>query len=93
MVWTWPSPQQLLWLGLIGVLATLGHLAMTAALKAADATTVLSFDYTRLVWASIIGYLAFSELPDLWTWVGGSVIFASTAYIAYREAKLKAPRS
>jgi len=91
-VWTTPSSEQLLWLGLIGVLATLGHLAMTSAFKASEATVVFPVDYTRLVWASIIGYLAFSEVPDLWTWVGGTIIFASTTYIAYREAALRRAR-
>jgi drug/metabolite transporter (DMT)-like permease len=91
-VWITPGGEQLLWLVLIGVLATLGHLAMTGAFKASDATVVFPVDYTRLVWASIIGYLAFSEIPDVWTWVGGTIIFASTTYIAYREAALRRVR-
>lgn len=91
-VWTTPSTEQLLWLGLIGVLATLGHLAMTSAFKVSAATVVFPVDYTRLVWASLIGYLAFSEVPDVWTWVGGTIIFASTTYIAYREAALRRVR-
>lgn len=91
-VWVTPKLEQLLWLVLIGILATLGHLAMTGAFKAADATVVFPVDYTRLVWASIIGYLIFSEVPDIWTWVGGTIIFASTTYIAYREAASRRAR-
>ena len=91
-VWVTPNGEQLLWLLLIGVLATLGHLAMTGAFKASEATVVFPVDYTRLVWASLIGYLAFSEIPDIWTWVGGTIIFASTTYIAYREAALRRAR-
>jgi len=91
-VWVTPSTEQLLWLGLIGILATLGHLAMTGAFKVSAATVVFPVDYTRLVWASVIGYLAFGEVPDAWTWVGGSIIFASTTYIAYREAALRRAR-
>jgi drug/metabolite transporter (DMT)-like permease len=91
-VWVTPEPEQLLWLALIGILATLGHLAMTGAFKAADATVVFPVDYTRLVWASVIGYLVFSEVPDVWTWVGGTIIFTSTTYIAYREAALRRAR-
>ncbi|NIM28785.1 MAG: EamA family transporter [Gammaproteobacteria bacterium] len=88
-VWVTPNGEQLLWLLVIGVLATLGHLAMTGAFKASEATVVFPVDYMRLVWASVIGYLAFSEIPDLWTWLGGTIIFASTTYIAYREAALR----
>jgi drug/metabolite transporter (DMT)-like permease len=91
-VWVAPSIEQLGWLVLIGILATLGHLAMTGAFKASEATVVFPVDYTRLVWASLIGYVAFSEVPDVWTWVGGTIIFASTTYIAYREAALRRTR-
>ena len=67
---------------------------MAQAFKEADATAVLPFDFTRLIWASAIGYLAFAEVPDMLTWVGGIVIFASTTYIAVREVKVKgAPTS
>jgi drug/metabolite transporter (DMT)-like permease len=65
---------------------------MTGAFKAADATVVFSVDYTRLAWASVFGYLVFSEVPDVWTWVGGTIIFASTIYIAYREAAVRRAR-
>lgn len=88
-VWQWPSGEELAWLVVIGTLGSLGHLAMAQAFKEADATAVLPFDFARLIWATIIGYLAFAELPDLWTWLGGIIIFASTTYIAFREAKLK----
>jgi len=65
---------------------------MTGAFKASDATVVFPVDYTRLLWASVIGYVAFAEVPDAWTWVGGTIIFASTTYIAYREATLRRAR-
>ncbi len=91
-VWVTPSLEQLLWLSLIGLLATLGHLAMTGAFKASDATVVFPVDYMRLLWAAVIGYLAFGEVPDIWSWVGGTIIFASTTYIAYREATLRRAR-
>ncbi len=85
LVWAWPTPAQLMWLCLIGALGTAGHLAMTQSFKLAEVTAVLPIDFTRLIWTSLIGYLAFAEGPDLGVWVGGAVIFASTIYIAYRE--------
>ena len=88
-VWQWPSPEALFWLLVLGFLATGGHLAMITALRLADTTTIMPLDYTRLIWTSLIGYWLFSETPDLWTWLGGSVIFTSSAYITYREAKLR----
>jgi drug/metabolite transporter (DMT)-like permease len=91
-VWVTPSLDQLLWLSLIGLLATVGHLAMTGAFKASDAAVVFPVDYTRLLCATVIGYLAFGEIPDAWTWIGGTIIFTSTAYISYREATLRRAR-
>ena len=88
-VWVWPTPQQLAWLVLIGAVATLGHLAMTQALKLAEATAVMPLDFTRLLWTSVIGYVMFTEVPDSWTWIGGTMIFGSAAFITYRESRLK----
>jgi drug/metabolite transporter (DMT)-like permease len=88
LVWQWPSLVQLAWLVSIGVLATAGHLAMVGAFQRTETTVLMPLDFTRLLWASAIGYVAFSEIPDIWTWVGGSVIFASAAYISLREAHL-----
>lgn len=89
LVWTWPSFVQLLWLLLIGGLGTLGHLASTEAFKHADATAIFPLDFTRLIWATLIGYFVFSELPDIWTWIGAAVIVGSASYITYRETALK----
>lgn len=87
--WTWPTFDQTLWLLVIGVLATLGHLCMAQSLKMADATAVVPMDYTRMLWAAGVGFLMFGEFPDVMTWVGGTVIFLSTVYITYREAQAK----
>jgi len=89
MVWQWPTAPQLGWLVMIGVLSTVGHLCLTQALKEAEAGVVMPMDYLRLIWTAGIGFLVFGEFPDLWTWVGGGVIFASTLYITYREARTK----
>jgi drug/metabolite transporter (DMT)-like permease len=86
-VWTWPTLEQLGWMLVIGVLAMLGHLCMATALRITEATVVAPVDYIRLLWAAGIGYMVFGEFPDIWTWVGGTVIFASTVYITYRESR------
>jgi len=87
-VWTWPTWQELFWLTLVGALGTGGHLAMTNALKLADTSTIMPLDFARLLWASIIGYFAFSEIPDVGTWLGGAIIIASATYLIIREAQL-----
>lgn len=86
-VWTWPSPATWGWLLLMGLAATIGQVCLTRAFAAAEASAVLPIDFARLVFVSVLGYVIFGEVPDLWTWVGGAVIIASTAYIAQREAR------
>ena len=70
----------------MGGFGTLGHLCMVRAFAAADASAVAPFDYARLPFATLIGFIMFAETPDIWTWVGGAVIAASAIYIAQREA-------
>ncbi len=90
--WEWPQPVDYLWFALMGICGTLGHLGMAQAFHEADASAVLPLDFTRLLWASLLGYFIFAEIPSLWTWVGGAMIFGSATYIAFREARLKASR-
>jgi drug/metabolite transporter (DMT)-like permease len=85
-VWTWPHPATWAILLGMGLMATAGHLCITRSYKLADASAVLPYDYTRMIFAAAIGYLWFAEVPDLWTWIGAGIIAASAIYIAHREA-------
>ncbi|MDP6804568.1 MAG: DMT family transporter, partial [Rhodospirillales bacterium] len=38
-----------------------------------------------LIWAAIFGFILFAEVPEVWTWLGGTMIFSAVVYIAYRE--------
>jgi len=49
----------------------------------------MPFDFLKLVWAAFLGMIFFAEIPDLLTWVGGAIVFGSSFYIAWREAKLR----
>ncbi len=88
-VWA-PLPMEH-WLVLfgMGLIATLGHLTLVRAFAATEASIVVGFDFARLPFAVIFGYLVLGELIDIWTWAGAGIIFASTLYIARREAHLK----
>ncbi len=85
--WEWPTAFE--WLLLFGVGATgsIYQFLVNQAFKLADATLVMPFDFTKLIWASLIGYAFFGEIPDMWTLVGGAVIVGSVTYITYREAQ------
>lgn len=84
-VWTPVHADAWPWLLLMGLAATVGQLLLTRAFATADASVVLPFDFMRLIFVSVMAYLAFHEVPDTWTWVGAAVILSATAYIAHRE--------
>ena len=86
-VWQTPDWQQFAWLGLVGGLGSLGHLALAEAMKKGDVVAVLPIDFTKLIWAAVFGYFFFSEIPDWGTWLGGTVIFLSVSLIAYQERR------
>ena len=86
--WTNPSPEQLGLLICVGMLATIAQLSMTGALKVAETTAIMPIDFTRLLWAAALGYICFGEYPDIWTWIGGIIVFTSTVYITHRENQL-----
>jgi len=48
---------------------------------------VLPIDFTKLIWAALLGYLVFGEVPSIWTWIGGSAIFVCGLYLALRERR------
>lgn len=86
----WETPPRHLWPGIamIGVVATIAHVTLVKAMSLAEASAILPLDFARLPFAALLGWLAFGEVSDVWTWVGAAVIFASSLYIAHREAKL-----
>ncbi len=87
LVWRTPTLTELGWLFATASFATAGHLTLTQAFRAADITVTQPVAFLQLVWATLLGYYAFGEVPDIFTWVGAAVIIASATYIAHRELK------
>ena len=87
-VWTWPSTGELVILAGIGVSGTLAQMCMAQSLRLAEATLVLPFDFTKLLWGALLAWVVFGELIDGWTLLGAMVIFAGGLYLAYRERQI-----
>ncbi len=87
-VWQTPDWNSLIWMAWIGGLANVAHLLITHAFRATEASVVMPFDFARLVFVAIIGFIFFDEVADVWTWVGAAVIAASSVYIAHRETRV-----
>jgi drug/metabolite transporter (DMT)-like permease len=89
-VWQWPAAALWPYLGAMGVCAVIGHISLMRGFASTDASLVFTFEFSRLPFAVLVGYVLFSESIDLWTIVGATVIFASAFYITQREAQLRA---
>ena len=87
--WQWPTMEQLFGLMAIGALASMGHLFTAKAYAIADLSFAEPIVFTRMIWATIFGYVAFSEIPDIWTWAGAFTIVMATTIISYRERVVK----
>lgn len=86
-VWRTPTGEELAWLALVGLFGGLHVWTVAQALKDADVTAVVPFDFLRMVWAAMFGLVLFGEQPDPWIWIGGLVIFAAAMALGYREGK------
>ena len=64
---------------------------VAVALRKADASMIAAFDFLRLPFTALFGFFLFAEVPDEFVWLGAAVIFASTYFIARREAKKQTP--
>jgi drug/metabolite transporter (DMT)-like permease len=87
--WVWPKPEDYLWLAALAGAGTIGQLMFAQGMRSADATLVMPFDFAKLIWASLFGFIFFSQVPTIWTFAGGALIFAGATYLTYREGRDK----
>ena len=82
--WFWvpPTAPALGWLFAMGGVATAGQQCTTRALIAADASAIQPVNFSRLLFAALLGYVVFGEVADLWVWIGGAIVFAATLLTA-----------
>ncbi len=84
-VWTAPTVTE--WIGFffIGALGAAAHLCLIKAFELAQASLLASFNYSKMVWATLAGYLVFGDFPSLNTLSGCALIIVSGLYIIWRE--------
>ena len=71
----------------LGICGLFAPFMVAVALRKADASLIAAFDFLRLPFTALFGFLLFAEVPDEFVWLGAAIIFASTYFIARREAK------
>ncbi|MEK9661279.1 MAG: DMT family transporter [Alphaproteobacteria bacterium] len=86
-VWSWPDLAGFGWLLALGCVTAGAHQCLIRALAAADASAVMPYDYTRLLFTAAIGWYAFGEVPAISMWAGAAIIVAATIYNARRESR------
>lgn len=86
----WRPPQSIHWLGFLaaGGLGVGAMTCITLAFRHAPAALAAPFDYTAMVWAVLLGWWLWDEVPDLWVYVGTLVIIGSGLLIAFHERRV-----
>jgi len=89
-IYSWEplSLEAFLILAFTALIATLGHITMTKAIKAAPMVVTQPILFLQLVWASMVGLFIFDEKFDLFVILGGTIIMLCVCYVSYREHKL-----
>jgi drug/metabolite transporter (DMT)-like permease len=93
-IWFWKWPSAWGWALAIGVSisATIGQYFWVQAFAVGEMSAVAPFDYLRLPFAVFVGWMIWSEMPVIWTYVGAAIVIASALYIAYRESQIMRER-
>jgi len=86
-VWVPVQASDLPFFAAQAVFGALGITLIGQAFRLAPAAIVAPFDYTALIWASLLGWLVWGDTPGVWTLAGASVIVISGIYIVYRESR------
>ena len=85
--WEVPSWHDIALIVIAGAIVTTSLFLLIEALRFAQASTVSPFRYVALIWAGVLGFLMFGEVPDVWTIAGGLLIVLAGIYLIHRETR------
>jgi drug/metabolite transporter (DMT)-like permease len=83
--WTWPTPAAWALMAVISAIGAIAHYALIKALDYAEASAVQPYSYTLLVWATLLGWLVFGDVPDGWTILGAAIVVLSGLYTWHHD--------
>ncbi len=86
--WHSPSALELAALISIGVLGGISHILLTESYRLAPASVVAPFDYTAIIWAFVLGYAMFGEVPVMPVFIGALIVIAAGLLVIWRERRL-----
>jgi drug/metabolite transporter (DMT)-like permease len=91
--WHSPTARELTALIALGILGGLAHIFLTESYRFAAASVVAPFDYSSMLWALLLGYWLFGELPGTLVYVGASIVAGAGLYVIWRERQLGLQRA
>jgi drug/metabolite transporter (DMT)-like permease len=86
--WHTPTGSELVALIALGVLGGVAHIFLTESYRFASASVVAPFDYTSMLWALLLGYWLFGELPSALVYVGATIVAGAGLFVIWRERAL-----
>lgn len=86
--WVWPTPLQWALLAGIGGVSAFAQIMMTEGYRRGEPTLLAPFEYSAILWTTLLGVLVWAELPDAWDFAGIAILVASGLYIWRREVRL-----
>ncbi|MDE2446316.1 MAG: DMT family transporter [Alphaproteobacteria bacterium] len=81
----WPSFNDAIALGIMGVFSTGAMMAYVNAYRLAPANFVAPFEYSAMVWAVLYGVLLFGDFPDRYTWIGAAIVVGAGLFMLWRD--------
>jgi drug/metabolite transporter (DMT)-like permease len=91
--WIVPSAPQLAALVALGMIGGFSHILLTESYRYAPASLVAPLDYTALLWAFLIGYWAFGEVPTVTVFIGAAIVAGAGLFVIWRERQLGLERA
>jgi drug/metabolite transporter (DMT)-like permease len=91
--WVIPTMSEALTLIFAGLLGGLGQILLTSSYREADASLVAPFDYVSMIFALLIGYFAFDEVPTMTMLAGAALVITAGILIIWRERQLGLERA
>ncbi len=91
--WVLPDLQTGGLLLLVGLSGGVGQILLTQSYRFADASTIAPFDYANMIWAVVLGYFLFAEIPVPEVLIGAAIVIAAGVFVIYREHRLGLDRT
>lgn len=88
--WLWwvpPDAMQWFWLVVLSLFGTAGQWLITRAYQVGEAAALAPLDFSRLILASLTGFVFFAEIPALSTWIGAAIVVGATLYTIRKNAR------